>query len=83
MIESENLEKTFSFGRGVKSQIRGNSERSNKILVYEPDSKEKPWRYLRTRLSIPRSSCQAVMIEDKDDPNNYGIVVSGGFGPNG
>lgn len=67
------------YGNGYGSM----SQRTDRIFVYEPDNKESNWRYLRCKLNIPRSSCQATLVEDKNDPNNYGIVIAGGLGPNG
>ena len=74
------MESSYSFGN---QQRPSTSERSRKILVYEPVSRDRPWRYLETQLSVQRSSCQAVLIQDRDDDSNYGILISGGLGPNG
>lgn len=70
-------------GQGYNSSKLSSGRRSDKILVYESDNKEHPWHFLECRLSVPRSSCQAVLIEDPLDSNNYGIVIAGGLGPNG
>ena len=82
---SNNYDNSFSFGAGyqLNENVEGSSKRSDRVLVYEPDNKERPWRYLNCRLRTCRSSCQAVLVQDKDDKSNSGIVISGGLGPNG
>jgi hypothetical protein len=72
-------EDSYSF---AYQEEKSYTQKSSKILVYEPSRKEHPWRYLEARLNVPRSSCQAVMV-DKEDGINYGIVIAGGLGPNG
>lgn len=58
-------------------------QRSDRILVFEPGNGENQWRYLHCKLNVARSSCHAVIVEDKDNTDNYGIVVAGGIGQNG
>lgn len=53
-----------SVNRGSKS-IGVKSLRSSKIFIFEPN-REPNWRFLN--LIHPRSSCQAVLVEDRDDP---------------
>lgn len=68
-----------SISRGSRS-LASQNYRSSKIFIYEPN-REPNWRFLT--LKYPRSSCQAVLVEDKDDPENYGILIAGGIGANG
>lgn len=70
-------------GRQGSGNYDSSSQRSNRILVFEPNNKENQWRYLSCTLNIPRSSCHAVIVQEKNYPKNYGIVIAGGIGQNG